>query len=60
MLLFEETGGKLTEVHSKDIDLSDGRKLSVNFGFVAAPVAVHGKILKSARDVLKGQGTDAF
>ncbi|UKZ81743.1 hypothetical protein TrVFT333_009515 [Trichoderma virens FT-333] len=60
MLLFEETGGKITDVHGKDIDLSAGRKLSANFGFVAAPVAIHDKVLKAVHDVLKEQGRDAF
>lgn len=60
MLLFEETGGKITDVHGKDIDLSAGRKLSANFGFVAAPVAVHDKVLKAVHDVLKDQGRDEF
>lgn len=60
MLLFEETGGKITDVHGKDIDLSAGRKLSANFGFVAAPVAAHDTVLKAVHDVLKEQGRDAF
>ncbi|PON22880.1 hypothetical protein TGAM01_v208135 [Trichoderma gamsii] len=60
MLLFEETGGKITDVHGKDIDFSAGRKLSNNFGFVAAPVALHAKVLGIVQDVLKEQGRDEF
>ncbi|UKZ89637.1 uncharacterized protein TrAFT101_004680 [Trichoderma asperellum] len=60
MLLFEETGGKITDVHGKDIDLSAGRKLSNNFGFVAAPAALHSKVLGIVQDVLKEQGRDEF
>ncbi|KFA51424.1 hypothetical protein S40293_03276, partial [Stachybotrys chartarum IBT 40293] len=32
MLLFEETGGKITDVHGKDIDLTVERKMVGNFG----------------------------
>ncbi|KAL7794290.1 carbohydrate phosphatase [Trichoderma ceciliae] len=60
MLLFEETGGKITDVHGKDIDLSAGRKLSANFGFVAAPVDSHAKVLQIVQDVLREQGRDDF
>ncbi|KAH6608281.1 hypothetical protein Trco_004594 [Trichoderma cornu-damae] len=60
MLLFEETGGKITDVHGRDIDLSAGRKLSANFGFVAAPVDVHAKVLRAVQDVLREQGRDEF
>ncbi|RFU81413.1 aminopeptidase [Trichoderma arundinaceum] len=60
MLLFEETGGKITDVHGKDIDLSAGRKLSANFGFVAAPVEQHAKVLSAVQDVLREQGRDGF
>jgi 3'(2'), 5'-bisphosphate nucleotidase len=60
MLLYEETGGKITDLHGKDIDLSAGRKLSANFGFVAAPAGSHAKVLKIVQDVLREQGRDEF
>ncbi|KAL7895518.1 hypothetical protein HDV63DRAFT_105059 [Trichoderma sp. SZMC 28014] len=60
MLLFEEAGGKITDVHGKDIDFSAGRKLSNNFGFVAAPAASHAEVLAVVQDVLKEQGRDEF
>ncbi|RDA83138.1 hypothetical protein CP532_2733 [Ophiocordyceps camponoti-leonardi (nom. inval.)] len=37
MLLFEETGGKITDIYGNPMDLTVGRQLSKNFGFVAAP-----------------------
>ncbi|KAF4981384.1 hypothetical protein FZEAL_2814 [Fusarium zealandicum] len=51
MLLFEEAGGKITDVHGEKIDLGAGRKLSANFGFVAAPADIHGRVLEVVRKV---------
>ncbi|KAK0614853.1 hypothetical protein B0T17DRAFT_498372 [Bombardia bombarda] len=56
MLLFEEVGGKITDVHGNDIDLTRGRKLEANFGFVAAPKSVHHIVLKAVQETLKQQG----
>ncbi|KAK3314488.1 hypothetical protein B0H66DRAFT_627009 [Apodospora peruviana] len=56
MLLFEEVGGMITDVDGKDIDLTRGRKLSANFGFVAAPRSIHHRVLKAVRDTLRAQG----
>lgn len=56
MLLFEEAGGKITDVLGRDIDLSKGRKMVENFGFVAAPKNMHAKVLQVVHDVLKEQG----
>lgn len=56
MLLFEETGGKITDVLGRDIDLTKGRKMAGNFGFVAAPEDVHSKLLETVHDVLRDQG----
>ncbi|KAF4511767.1 hypothetical protein G6O67_000978 [Ophiocordyceps sinensis] len=58
MLLFEETGGKITDVHGKPIDLSAGRKMSANFGFVAAPEKLHSRVLEAVHEVLRQQGHD--
>lgn len=56
MLLYEEVGGKITDVFGKPIDLCAGRKLSGNFGFVAAPAALHAHVLKVVQEVLMEQG----
>lgn len=58
MLLFEEVGGKVTDVDGKDIDLSAGRKLTANYGWVAAPRHLHGAVLKAVRETLREQGRD--
>ncbi|KAJ9136910.1 Carbohydrate phosphatase [Pleurostoma richardsiae] len=56
MLLFEEVGGKITDIKGKDIDLSVGRKMTANAGFVAAPADVHHKLLKTVQDRLRADG----
>lgn len=56
MLLFEETGGLITDVLGKPIDLTTGAELSANVGFVAGTVASHELILKTTQQVLKEQG----
>ncbi|KAJ2972988.1 hypothetical protein NUW58_g9055 [Xylaria curta] len=56
MLLFEEVGGKITDIDGKEIDLTAGRKLSGNHGFVAAPKSVHDIVLKTVHEVLREQG----
>ncbi|KAK4183743.1 hypothetical protein QBC35DRAFT_86014 [Podospora australis] len=53
MLLFEEVGGKITDIHGRPIDLSPGRLLKNNFGFVAAPPAHHAKVLKAVQTALR-------
>lgn len=58
MLLYEETGGKITDVHGKPIDLSVGRKISANFGFVAAPPSIHDKVLGHVQAALRQEGHD--
>ncbi|KAI0424041.1 carbohydrate phosphatase [Xylaria sp. FL1042] len=56
MLLFEELGGKITDMDGKEIDLTAGRKLVGNHGFVAAPRDIHDVVLKTVHDVLHEQG----
>ncbi|KAG6009447.1 hypothetical protein E4U21_002362 [Claviceps maximensis] len=56
MLLFEETGGKITDVMGRDIDLTAGRTMSANFGFVAAPRHLHDRVLSVVREVLREHG----
>ncbi|KAI0535605.1 carbohydrate phosphatase [Xylaria digitata] len=56
MLLFEELGGKITDINGKEIDLTAGRSLSKNHGFVAAYRSIHDVVLKAVHDVLHEQG----
>ncbi|KAM5343242.1 hypothetical protein ACJ41O_014208 [Fusarium nematophilum] len=60
MLLFEEAGGKITDVRGRRIDLTVGRKMSANFGFVAAPGDIHGRVLEVVHEVLREQGKEEF
>ena len=60
MLLFEETGGRITDVLGKPVDLAAGRTMSANFGFVAAPEGMHQRVLEAVREVLREQGRDEF
>lgn len=55
MLLFEEVGGKITDVDGRDISLVAGRKMVANYGFVAAPAPWHGQVLRAVNDVLAEQ-----
>ncbi|KAI4868800.1 carbohydrate phosphatase [Hypoxylon rubiginosum] len=56
MLLFEEVGGKITDIDGKDIDLGVGRTMTENHGFVAAPAAMHATVLETVQRVLREQG----
>ncbi|KAI1384835.1 carbohydrate phosphatase [Hypoxylon trugodes] len=56
MLLFEEIGGQITDIDGKPIDLSVGRKMTANHGFVAAPKAMHATVLGTVQQVLREQG----
>ncbi|KAG6037557.1 hypothetical protein E4U41_004928 [Claviceps citrina] len=56
MLLFEETGGKITDLAGRDMDLTAGRSMVANFGFVAAPRHLHGRVISLVRDVLTERG----
>ncbi|KAL2128492.1 hypothetical protein VTI74DRAFT_7595 [Chaetomium olivicolor] len=58
MLLFEEVGGMITDVHGKEIDLTAGRKFESNFGFVAAPKKVHHLVLDAVQSTLKAKGRE--
>ncbi|PHH73547.1 hypothetical protein CDD82_5389 [Ophiocordyceps australis] len=60
MLLFEEAGGVVTDVCGRPIDLTSGRKLEANFGFVAAPKALHGRVLDAVHHVLRQKGQGAL
>jgi 3'(2'), 5'-bisphosphate nucleotidase len=56
MLLFEEIGGKITDIDGKDIDLTAGRKISANYGFVAALPELHDTVLRAVQDTLRQEG----
>ncbi|KAK4120409.1 carbohydrate phosphatase [Parathielavia appendiculata] len=58
MLLVEEVGGRITDVHGNEIDLTAGRKLERNFGFVAAPTSLHAIVLETVHDTLRASGRE--
>ncbi|KAJ4422050.1 hypothetical protein N0V82_003346 [Gnomoniopsis sp. IMI 355080] len=52
MLLFEEVGGRISDVDGEPISMVAGRKMTANYGIIAAPAALHEKVLQTVRDVL--------
>ena len=56
MLLFEETGGKISDILGQDIDFRAGRRMVGNVGFVAGLKGVHGEVLERARGVMREWG----
>lgn len=52
MLLFEEVGGRISDVDGKPISMVAGRKMIANYGIIAAPAALHAKVLETVRDVM--------
>lgn len=51
-LIFEECGGKITDIDGNDIDFSKGRRLFANYGLVCAPSNLHGLVLNTVRAVI--------
>ncbi|ATY60539.1 myo-inositol-1(or 4)-monophosphatase [Cordyceps militaris] len=56
MLLYEETGGLITDIDGKRLDWLAGRQFVRNFGFVAAPPSVHAAVLEQVRETLRENG----
>lgn len=54
-LIVREAGGQVTDIHGKRLDFSVGRTLANNKGVVAAPAAVHGKVLEAVQEVLNAK-----
>ncbi|KAL8742144.1 MAG: hypothetical protein Q9190_005327 [Brigantiaea leucoxantha] len=51
-LIVREAGGEVTDAEGKRLDFSKGRTLTGNKGVVAAPEAIHGKVLEAVKKVL--------
>ena len=51
-LIYEEAGGKVTDMNGKKIDFGAGRRCYNNIGNVLAPEAVHGDILRVVQEVI--------
>ncbi|KAI5362813.1 Putative inositol monophosphatase [Septoria linicola] len=56
VLIYEEAGGKVTDLEGKPIDFATGRKMAANYGLVCAPTSVHADILQLAQQVIKSHG----
>jgi 3'(2'), 5'-bisphosphate nucleotidase len=52
-LIVREAGGQVTDTVGKRLDFSRGRTLAENKGVVAAPVEIHGQVLKAVQEVLR-------
>ncbi|EME40876.1 hypothetical protein DOTSEDRAFT_178119 [Dothistroma septosporum NZE10] len=53
VLIFEEAGGKVTDLEGKPTDFTQGRKMAENYGLVCAPSSVHTEVLKIVQETLK-------
>ncbi|KXS93502.1 hypothetical protein AC578_5472 [Pseudocercospora eumusae] len=53
VLIFEEVGGKVTDLEGKPIDFTTGRKMTNNHGLVCAPSSVHADLLKMVQQMIK-------
>lgn len=52
MLVITEAGGRVTDVHGKDLDFSQGRTLRTNVGVVATNGALHAEVLAAVQATL--------
>ncbi len=53
-IVVEEAGGVVTDITGARLDWGCGRRLERNRGIVAAPAAIHGEVVRAAREVLGG------
>ncbi|EPS37285.1 hypothetical protein H072_9069 [Dactylellina haptotyla CBS 200.50] len=51
-MMFEEVGGKVTDVNGRPLDFTAGRDLDNNFGLVAAPASIHAQLLEVIQSAL--------
>lgn len=52
-LIVREAGGRVTDTLGRPLDFGHGRTLAENKGVVAAPAAIHDKVLQAVQTVLK-------
>ncbi|KFY14954.1 hypothetical protein V491_05844 [Pseudogymnoascus sp. VKM F-3775] len=53
VMVYEEAGGKVTDLNGKDLIFAAGRDLTENFGFVAAPANIHSQVVDATKAVLR-------
>ncbi|KAK7421522.1 3'(2'),5'-bisphosphate nucleotidase [Neonectria magnoliae] len=54
-LIVREAGGQVTDIQGKRLDFGAGRTLANNKGVIAAPAAVHAKVLEVVQEVLSAK-----
>jgi len=59
VVVVEEAGGVVSDVDGRPLDFTTGRRLLGNRGIVAAPAALHAKVVDAVRSVLAGGGPAA-
>jgi 3'(2'), 5'-bisphosphate nucleotidase len=55
MLIYEESGGMITDIDGRIFDFGTGTRLTGNRGIVAARKEIHGKVLEMAREIYDGR-----
>jgi len=50
MLVVEEAGGRVTDIHGRDLDFSHGYQLTENRGILVSNGRLHGKLLRAVAD----------
>lgn len=51
VMVFEEAGGKVTDLNGKDLVFTAGRDLTENFGLIAAPKVIHASVVQAVKSV---------
>jgi 3'(2'), 5'-bisphosphate nucleotidase len=49
VMMFEEVGGKVTDLNGKLLDFTAGRDLVNNFGLIAAPASIHHLVVEATQ-----------
>ncbi|KIW03605.1 3'(2'),5'-bisphosphate nucleotidase [Verruconis gallopava] len=57
-LIYEEVGGKVTDIYGKKIDFGAGRRCENNFGNIAAAPALHSQVLAVVRKLITKDNKD--
>lgn len=51
VMVFEEAGGKVTDLNGRDLVFTAGRDLTENFGLVACPASIHAQVMEATKAV---------
>jgi 3'(2'), 5'-bisphosphate nucleotidase len=53
VMVYEEAGGKGTDLNGKDLVFTAGRDLTKNFGLIAAPASIHSQVVAATKAVFR-------